>query len=82
VQQGQPAFALVSRRKQALDHELLDAMTGGIQKTAADQAGPKAISALEKCGGEFETKIEKLELVCRLPYRYSVLPAARNQMQY
>src|SRR6185312_13279157 len=57
-EQGLAAIAFGARGEKALDHELLGAMARGGEEAAADNAGPEAVVAGEKCGRQRKTEIE------------------------
>ena len=77
-QQRGAALALVARAQQALHHQLIGAVAGGGEKTAAGESGPETVGAGEEFHVGREAEIEDGELVGRARHRGHVLPAAGN----
>src|ERR1035438_9478208 len=75
-QQGGAALALIAGAEEALHHELVGAVAGGGEETAAGQAGPERVGAGEKLHGGRKTEIENGELVGGRRDGHHVSPSA------
>ncbi len=67
-------IALVARSEQALDHQLVGAVGGGVQEHAADQSGPEGIGF-----GEGEREVPNLQLSRCCRRRVDRRPTAGDQ---
>src|ERR1035437_8369122 len=76
--QGGAALALVARAQKPLHHELIGAVGGGGEKTAACDAGPETVGAREEFHIGREAEIENGEFVGRARHQRHMLPATGN----
>ena len=77
-QQRQAALALVAGAEQALHHELIGAVAGGGEETAAENARPEGIGLGEEGHGGREVEVEQLEFTRLAGHRRHVFPPAGN----
>src|ERR1017187_4463918 len=75
-QQGGAALALIAGAEKALHHQLIGAVAGGGEETAAGQAGPESVGAGEELHGGREAEIEDGEFVGGRGDGHDVSPSA------